>query len=123
MGLLKGTMPAASAIQDLNTVTELLATTLDELTVGGYARVALTSESATEDDTDNRSEGGAATVDFGNLTTGESIVAYFLFKEGANDDAREVLAVNAFTNGPIPTNGAGFTVPIPTYILGVASVA
>lgn len=115
MGLIDAAAkPAAidteAEIQDLNFVSELLAATgVDEPTVGGYARVALSSFAATEDDTNNRVGLDVANVSFGALATGANIIGGFVFKNtGADDTARQLVSV-FLRDTATPTNGATHT--------------
>lgn len=117
VGLLMGSATPAGIdtegeVQDLNTVADLLAVTgVDEPTDGSYARVtAITRSAATEDDTNNRVNMDADTVDFGALDNTD-VYASFYFAEGASDAARDLLSVDIFA-APVTANGAGFTIPI-----------
>lgn len=109
MGLLK-TLAAHTNVPDLNTVAEMEAhADFAEITgaVSGYARVALTSEAGTEDDTNDWALIDSDDVAFGALGAGETIVGAFVFIEGASDAARIVLSIYDLTS--TPTNGGTFT--------------
>lgn len=114
MGLIDAAAkPAAidteAEVQDLNFVSELLAATgVDEPTVSGYARVALSSITITEDDTNNRVNIDTGNVSFGALGIGANIIGGFIFKEGGADSADQLVSV-FLRDTAIPTNGATHT--------------
>ena len=116
IGLLVGSQPAtldtAADVADLDTVTALLALAT-ECTVGGYARIALTSFTATEDDTNDRVNIDFADVAFGALTAGETIYGAFIYDAttDTNDTTRELISIDWFATA-IPTNGGTFTYAI-----------
>jgi hypothetical protein len=109
MGLLS-TCASMTNVPDLNFVSEMEAhADFAELTgASGYARVALTSEAATEDDTNNWGLIDSADVSFGALGTGGTIVGYFIYIEGGSDAARQLLQIGDLTS--TPTNGGTITV-------------
>lgn len=110
LGLLK-TLAAHTNVPDLNFVSEMEAhADFAELTgASGYARVALTSEAASEDDTNDWGLIDADDVAFGALGAGGTIVGAFLFiEEGGADSARELLGIYDLTS--TPTNGGTITV-------------
>lgn len=109
MGLLK-TLAAHTNVADLNDVAAMEAhADFAELTgAAGYARVALTTVTATEDDTNDWSLLDCADVAFGALGTGGTIVGAFVYVEGASDAARDLLAIFDLTS--TPTNGGTVTV-------------
>ena len=76
--------------------------------ISGYARVALTNETATESDASDWALWDCDDVAFGALDAGGTIVGWFVYREGASDAAREVLAIGSLTS--TPTNGSTFTV-------------
>lgn len=113
MGLLGGqalTGTEHAAVPDLNTVADLLAVSgVDELTgVASYARQALTGEAASEVDGSDWALIDSDNVAFGNLETGDTIYGCFLYVEGGNDGARNLLSVHDLL--PTPTNGGSITV-------------
>ena len=111
MGLLK-TLAAHTNVPDLNFVSEMEAhADFAELTAAGYARVALTGEAGSEVDASDWALIDCDDVAFGALTAGETIVGWFVFKEGASDAAREVLMIGDLTS--TPTNGGTVTVNTP----------
>ncbi len=117
MGLLKTCANVATSAPDINFVTDMEShADYAEITgaVSGYARVALLSEAATEDDTNDRSNIDADNVSFGALGAGETIVGAFIFKEGASDAAREVVAIYDLTS--TPTNGGTVTVNVADFL-------
>lgn len=109
MGLLK-TLTGHTNVPDINTVAEMEAhADFAELTgAAGYARVALTGITITEDDAGDRALYDANDVSFGALGTGGTIVGYFLYKFNASDSSAEVLCIGDLTS--TPTNGGTFTV-------------
>jgi len=120
IGLLVGTQPAGLDTQDevdaLNTVAELLTTgtgLATECTAAGYARQALASFAATEDDANNRVNIDWADVAFGTLATGQTIIGAFIYDDtvDTNDGTRELVSVDWFAAG-VPTNGGTVTFAI-----------
>jgi hypothetical protein len=109
MGLLK-TLAAHTNVPDLNTVSGMEAhADFAELTASGYARVALTGEAASEDDTNDWALLDSGDVAFAAISSGETIVGAFIFiEEGGADSSREVLAIYDLTS--TPTNGGTITV-------------
>ena len=114
IGLLK-TLAAHTNVPDINFIADMEAhADFAELTVAGYARIALTGEAAAEDDANDRSNIDSDNVAFGALTAGETIVGAFIFKEGASDAAREVVAIYDLTS--TPTNGGTITVNVVDFL-------
>lgn len=117
MGLLK-TLAGHGNVPDINFVADMEAhADFAELTSGeasGYARVALTGEAVTEDDTDDRAEADANDVAFGALGTGGTIVGCFIYKHVTNDSDSPVVAIYDLTS--TPTNGGTVTVNIAEYL-------
>lgn len=109
MGLLK-TLAAHTNVPDLNDVAAMEAhADFAELTgASGYARVALTTEAASEDDTNDWALLDCDDVAFGALGTGGTIVGWFLFIEAGTDATRQLLAIGDLTS--TPTNGGTITV-------------
>jgi hypothetical protein len=92
---------------DLNTVADLEAVT--GVTVAAE-RVALTNESVTEDDTNNRVNVDADTVAF-SAAPGVTAQGAAIYIEGASDAARDIIGI--YTTGfPQPVDG-GMNVNIP----------
>jgi hypothetical protein len=82
-----------------------------ELTgASGYARVALTSEAATEDDGNNRANVDSDNVSFGNLGTGGTIVGAFVYVYNASDSLADLVGIWDLTS--TPTNGGPVTVNV-----------
>jgi hypothetical protein len=104
LGLLK-TLAGHSNVADLNFVSDMEShADFAELTAGGYARQALTGETAAEDDTNDWALIDSDNVSFGAIAAGETIVGAFLYKHnGGTDSANEVLAIYDLTS--TPTNG------------------
>lgn len=100
-----------AAVPDVNTVADLLAVSgIDELTgVSGYARVALGSETASEDDTNDWGLVDSDDVSFPSLGTGDTLHGAFLFVHTGSDSTAEVISVHDVSPGK-PTNGGTMTV-------------
>lgn len=109
MGLLK-TCAGMTNVPDINFIADMEAhADFAELTgASGYARVALTSEAATEDDTNDWALIDADDVAFGALGTGGTIVGYFIFIETGSDATASVLQIGDLPS--TPTNGGTVTV-------------
>lgn len=108
MGLLK-TFAGTTNVPDVNFIADMEAhADFAELTASGYARVALTSATATEDDTNDWALIDAADVAFSAIATGETIVGYFLFIHTGSDATASVLQMGSLTS--TPTNGGTVTI-------------
>lgn len=109
MGLLK-TFAGTTNVPDINFVADMEShADFAELTgASGYARVALTGEAGSEVDASDWALIDCDDVAFGSLGAGDTIVGYFIYKEGASDAAREVLQMGSLTS--TPTNGSPVTV-------------
>jgi hypothetical protein len=109
MGLLK-TFAGTTNVPDINFIADMEAhADFAELTgASGYARVALTSVTATEDDTNDWALLDAADVSFGALGAGDTIVGYFLFIQTGSDATASVLQMGSLTS--TPTNGGTVSV-------------
>ena len=113
--LLGGTTPTslAASVPDLNSVADLLAVSLvQELVATNYARSALASVTASEDDTNDRGAVDAADEVFTSLggAANDTIKAVAIFETGASDAARNLILVQDALS--VPTNGANVTVTI-----------
>ena len=108
-GLLK-TLAAHTNVPDLNFVDVMEAhADFAELTgASGYARVALTSEAGSEDDTNDWALIDCDDVAFGALGTGGTIVGWFIYIHTGSDATAEVLMIGDLTS--TPTNGGTVTV-------------
>lgn len=122
MGLLQGAGGAPAGIDtqgevnDLNTVTELLAvTSVDEATGGSYARQQLTSVTATEDDTNDRVNMDAANVTFSAVAAGAEIYGGFISR-GTGVDGDDLVSVfilkDSGSGTGITPNGSDITATI-----------
>ena len=109
MGLLKQ-LAAHTNVPDLNTVADMEAhADFAELTASGYARVALTSEAATEDDTNDWALIDSDNVAFAAISAGETIVGAFIYDHaGGADSSRNLYGIYELTS--TPTNGGTVTV-------------
>lgn len=109
MGLL-GTFAGTTNVPDINFITDMEAhADFAELTgASGYGRIALTSEAATEDDTNDWALIDADDVAFGALGTGGTIVGYFIYIHTGSDATASVLQMGSLTS--TPTNGGTVTV-------------
>lgn len=117
-GLLVGTQPAGALTQvlvaDLNTVNDLLVTAgATECSAGGYARQAMATFTATEDDTNDRVNIDFADIAFGALAAGQSVIGSFVLDTtvDTNDTTRDLISVDWFASA-IPLNGGTFTYTI-----------
>lgn len=91
-----------------NVVADVIAGSL-ELSVAGYARVALTSEAVTEDDSNNRAYGDADDVTFGPLTAGQTVGGMIIFRHTGSDATAPVIGFYD-VSPDYPTNGVAFVV-------------
>lgn len=110
MGLLK-TFAGTTNVPDINFITDMEAhADFAEITgaVSGYARVALTSEAASEDDTNDWGLIDSDDVAFGALGAGDTIVGYFIYIHTGNDATAAVLQMGSLTS--TPTNGGTVTI-------------
>lgn len=110
MGLLK-TLAAHTNVPEVNFITDMEShADFAELTASGYVRVALPGEASTEFDGAQDYAGIAmSAVVFAAINTGETIVGAFIYREGASDAAREVIAIYD-VSPTIPTNGSTVTI-------------
>ncbi len=115
IGLLK-TLAAHTNVPDLDTVAGMEAhADFAELTAGGYGRVALTSEAATEDDANDRANIDSDNVTFSAISTGETIVGAFIFDNaGGADASRNLIAIYDLTS--TPTNGGTVTINVADFL-------
>lgn len=116
IGLLKTCANVATSAPDINFISDMEAhADFAELTASGYTRQALTSEAATEDDTNDRANIDSDNVAFGAISSGETIVGAFIFDQaGGADSARPVIAIYDLTS--TPTNGGTITVNIADFL-------
>lgn len=117
IGLLKTCANVATSTPDINFITDMEAhADFAELTgASGYARVALTSEAATEDDTNDWALIDCDDAAFGALGTGGTIVGAFIFIQTGSDATASVIAIFDLTS--TPTNGGTVTVTTPNGFL------
>jgi hypothetical protein len=92
---------------DHNFVSDVIAGS-KEISVGGYARVALTTKTVTEDDTNDFAYLDADDVLFAALAAGQTVGGAVLYKFNAADGAAEVIAFYDLTD--TLTNGGDITV-------------
>lgn len=108
MGLLK-TMAGTTNVPDINFIADMEAhADFAELTASGYARVALTSEAATEVDASDWALIDSDDVTFSAISSGETIVGYFIYIHTGSDATASVLQIGSLTS--TPTNGGAVTV-------------
>jgi hypothetical protein len=86
-----------------------------EASDGSYARQALTSEAVVQNDTDDRGEFDAATIDFGALDA-TTPTALLIYKFVTNDAGSTPISIHD-SNFGTAANGAGYAVTIPNDIL------
>jgi hypothetical protein len=115
LGLLKTCANVATSAPDINFITDMEAhADFAEITVSGYARQALTSEAATEDDANDRANIDSDNVTFSALATGETVVGAFLFIHTGSDATASVIAIYDLTS--TPTNGGDITITISDFL-------
>lgn len=93
--------------KDHNFVADVISGSL-EISVSGYSRQALTSEAATEDDTNDRAYFDADDPTFAALASGQTIGGAVVYKLVTNDADSPVLFFLDLTD--TPTNGTDFKV-------------
>lgn len=101
---------------DHATVAAVLAANTEASDVS-YARQALTSKTATQDNTNDRANLDAATVDFGALNN-ETPTAMVIFRQVTSDADSPPVSFHD-TNFGTPANGAGYTVEFPNDVLRI----
>lgn len=113
MAYFVGTETGVTDDPDLNTVADVEA--VAGVTVS-TERIALTNETITEDDTNNRADADADTVSFAaQPETAEGVIIYY---EGGGADGTRLLLAGYTTGFPQPVNG-GLDVNIPNgYLRG-----
>ena len=105
-----GTPLTDAAVEDLNTVADLLAAGVTEAAASGYARADLASVTLTESDAANNVTLTAAATTLTTVLAGEVWEAVAYYVEGANDAARTLIGVDYPTSTVTP-NGANVTLP------------
>lgn len=105
-GLLKS---SAAPTADDNFVADVVAGSA-EISVSGYARVTVTSPTATENDTNDRLELDCADLVFAGLAAGQTVGWVFIYHEVTNDADSPVLALLDIAD--TPTNGGDLTIQI-----------
>ncbi len=109
--VIKGAVPAAATIRDLNTVAELLAESgVVEAAAAGYSRADLASLTLTEVDASDDVTLTAAAPSWTSVAVGETWLAQAYFIEGASDAARTLIGVDAPASSLV-TNGGNVTGP------------
>ena len=99
---------------DHATVADVIAANT-EASDGSYARQALTSEAVVQNDTDDRGEFDAATIDFGSLDA-TTPTAALIYQFITNDAGSTPISIHD-TNFGTAANGAGYTITTPNDIL------
>jgi hypothetical protein len=90
-----------------NFVADVVAGSL-EISVAGYARVALTTKTVTEDDTNDFAYLDADDTPFAAMAAGQTVGGAVLYRHTGSDATAEVLAFYDVTDAP--TNGGTMTV-------------
>jgi hypothetical protein len=85
---------------------------ITEVTVAGYSRQTLASETVTEDDTNDFAYLDATDPVFSTLTAGETVIGMVLFRHTGADGTAPVYAFYDLTD--TPTNGGDITVQFAT---------
>lgn len=111
MGLLKTCANVATSAPDINFITDMEShADFAELTASGYARVTIPGVTTTENDTSDYANVAMTAVNFAAISTGETIVGAFIYKDtGGSDATREVIAIYDISPN-IPTNGSTVTI-------------
>lgn len=118
--LLLETTAAGAFDPDLNTVADLLAVgSVAELVATNYARKACTSETATEDDTNDRANLDADIPTWTALgaASGDTVVAAVVYNEGGGTDATRTLISYHDTGFPVSLNGGDFSITTPNDVV------
>jgi hypothetical protein len=89
-----------------------------EASDASYARQALGSKTNTQDDTNDRANLDAATIDFGSLTN-ETPTAMLIFRQVTNDADSIPVSIHD-TNFGTAANGAGYTVTLPNDLIRIS---
>ena len=109
--VIKGAVPSAATIRDLNTVADLLAESgVQEAAATNYARQDLAGVTVTEDDTGDNVTITATAPTIADVGAGETWLAVAHYVEGASDAARLLIGVDEPAS-PQVTNGSGITLP------------
>jgi hypothetical protein len=121
MIVFKGTALTTGAIQDLNTIADAIATTLDEATATGYTRANANLDltiTVTEDDTGNLASITAPAPTLTSVASGETwtCVGYYIRTTGADTDV--LIGIDVPTPSTLATNGQNIT--LPALLLNVA---
>lgn len=124
------TLPAGVNNVDLNFVSELLAVSgvteaAETGALSGYVRKTLASETVVEDDTGDQANLDAADISYAATESGRW-VAIVLYREGASDAARDLIALldiedSGGNPSPLVTNGGTVDLVVNTAgLLGIA---
>lgn len=89
-----------------------------EASDGSYARVALSSKTNTQNDTDNRADLDAATIDYGALDN-ETPTAMLVFRQVTNDADSIPVSIHD-TGFGATSNGAGYTIELPNDLIRIS---
>ena len=109
--VIKGAVPTAATIRDLNTVADLLAeASVAEAAASGYSRQDLAGVTLTESDDNDNVTLVASAPTISSVAAGETWLAIAYYVEGASDAARLLISVDE-PSSSIPTNGSDITLP------------
>ena len=109
--VIKGAVPSAATIRDLNTVADLLAeASVDEAAASGYSRQDLAGVTLTEVDASDNVTLVASAPTISEVAAGETWLAVAYYVEGASDAARLLIGVDE-PAASLPTNGSDVTLP------------
>jgi hypothetical protein len=96
---------------DLTVAAVLARAGTTELTNTGYARQALTGETTSQDDVNDRAEFDAGDATFTAVEAGNNVVAFLIYKHVTNDaDSIPIGLVDTATGLPITPNGSDITI-------------
>ncbi len=110
MAVFTGNVPGAGAVKDWDSLADVIASPLDEATVGGYSRMDLAGVDYVQDDANNRATLSADAPFQTAIQAGETFTAVAYYVEGATDETRELLAIDE-PDTPLVTNGSDVTYP------------
>ena len=114
MIVFKNAVPAASAIQDFNTIADAIASTLDEAAVTGYTRANANLDltiTVTEDDSGNLTSITAPAPVLTSVAAGETWTCVGYYDRVAGNDTDVLIGIDVPTPSTISTNGQNVTLP------------
>ena len=101
------------------TLANLIAAPNVEASDASYGRVAFTSPVNTQNDTDNRADLDAATLDYTTLDN-ETPTAMVVYRHVDGTNANDLLVSIHDTGFGSPANGAGYTIQFPNDVIRIS---